>query len=67
MPAGRGNHRCPGKNPQQHYDELAARFGAPSYNRLQASEPPAQKAALSKLSPEMVSEARWRAIRSPLA
>ncbi|MDF3008133.1 MAG: phosphoglucomutase [Enterobacter kobei] len=44
-----------GKNPQQHYDELAARFGAPSYNRLQASASSAQKAALSKLSPEMVS------------
>ncbi|GAB7194389.1 phosphoglucomutase (alpha-D-glucose-1,6-bisphosphate-dependent) [Dickeya zeae] len=44
-----------GKNPQQHYDELAARFGAPSYNRLQASATHAQKAALSKLSPEMVS------------
>lgn len=44
-----------GKNPQQHYDELAQRFGAPSYNRLQASATSAQKAALSKLSPEMVS------------
>lgn len=44
-----------GKNPQQHYDELAERFGAPSYNRLQASATSAQKAALSKLSPEMVS------------
>ena len=44
-----------GKNPQQHYDELAARFGAPSYNRLQAPATSAQKAALSKLSPEMVS------------
>jgi len=44
-----------GKNPQQHYDELAERFGAPSYNRIQASATSAQKAALSKLSPEMVS------------
>ncbi|RNM06167.1 phosphoglucomutase (alpha-D-glucose-1,6-bisphosphate-dependent) [Dickeya undicola] len=44
-----------GKNPQQHYDALAERFGAPSYNRLQASATHAQKAALSKLSPEMVS------------
>ncbi|WP_192457228.1 phosphoglucomutase (alpha-D-glucose-1,6-bisphosphate-dependent) [Musicola keenii] len=43
-----------GKNPQQHYDALAARFGAPSYNRLQASATHAQKAALSKLSPEQV-------------
>ena len=44
-----------GKNPQEHYNELAARFGAPSYNRLQAGATSAQKAALSKLSPEMVS------------
>ncbi|WP_042859171.1 phosphoglucomutase (alpha-D-glucose-1,6-bisphosphate-dependent) [Dickeya sp. NCPPB 3274] len=44
-----------GKNPQQHYDALAERFGAPSYNRLQAPATHAQKAALSKLSPEMVS------------
>ncbi len=44
-----------GKNPQQHYDELAERFGAPSYNRIQASATSAQKAALSRLSPEMVS------------
>ncbi|UWS30411.1 phosphoglucomutase (alpha-D-glucose-1,6-bisphosphate-dependent) [Erwinia pyrifoliae] len=44
-----------GKNPQQHYDELVARFGAPSYNRLQAPATSAQKAALSKLSPDMVS------------
>ncbi|WP_413740133.1 phosphoglucomutase (alpha-D-glucose-1,6-bisphosphate-dependent) [Sodalis sp. RH14] len=44
-----------GKNPQQHYDELAQRFGAPSYNRIQASATHAQKAVLAKLSPEMVS------------
>ncbi|KML68173.1 phosphoglucomutase (alpha-D-glucose-1,6-bisphosphate-dependent) [Pectobacterium peruviense] len=44
-----------GKNPQHHYDELAQRFGAPSYNRIQASATHAQKAALSKLSPEQVS------------
>ncbi|MGG5840405.1 phosphoglucomutase, alpha-D-glucose phosphate-specific, partial [Huaxiibacter chinensis] len=44
-----------GKNPQEHYNELAARFGAPSYNRIQAGATTAQKAALSKLSPEMVS------------
>ncbi|WP_440863547.1 phosphoglucomutase (alpha-D-glucose-1,6-bisphosphate-dependent) [Symbiopectobacterium purcellii] len=43
-----------GKNPQQHYDALAARFGAPSYNRIQASATHAQKAALSRLSPEQV-------------
>ncbi|MBN3050561.1 alpha-D-glucose phosphate-specific phosphoglucomutase [Pectobacterium brasiliense] len=44
-----------GKNPQQHYDELAQRFGAPSYNRIQASATHTQKAVLSKLSPEQVS------------
>ena len=44
-----------GKNPQEHYNDLAARFGAPSYNRIQAGATSAQKAALSKLSPEMVS------------
>ncbi|QZN97003.1 phosphoglucomutase (alpha-D-glucose-1,6-bisphosphate-dependent) [Symbiopectobacterium purcellii] len=43
-----------GKNPQQYYDALAARFGAPSYNRIQASATHAQKAALSRLSPEQV-------------
>jgi len=43
-----------GENPQQHYNKLAARFGAPSYNRIQAPASHAQKAALSKLSPEMV-------------
>lgn len=44
-----------GKNPQQHYQELTARFGAPSYNRLQTSASTAQKAALARLSPEQVS------------
>lgn len=43
-----------GKNPQEHYDELAARFGAPSYNRIQAPATHAQKAALAKLPPEQV-------------
>ncbi len=43
-----------GENPQRHYDDLAKRFGAPSYNRLQAPATSAQKAALAKLSPEMV-------------
>ncbi|CNH41735.1 phosphoglucomutase (alpha-D-glucose-1,6-bisphosphate-dependent) [Yersinia pekkanenii] len=43
-----------GKNPQHHYDDLAQRFGAPSYNRIQAPATQAQKEALSKLSPEMV-------------
>lgn len=43
-----------GKNPQQHYNELAQRFGASSYSRIQASATAKQKAILSQLSPEMV-------------
>lgn len=43
-----------GKDPQQHYNELATRFGSPSYNRIQASATHEQKALLSRLSPEMV-------------
>ncbi|MBK5142800.1 alpha-D-glucose phosphate-specific phosphoglucomutase [Budviciaceae bacterium BWR-B9] len=43
-----------GKNPQDHYEQLAQRFGAPSYNRIQAPATHAQKAILSRLSPEMV-------------
>lgn len=43
-----------GENPQQHYNKLAERFGSPSYNRIQVPATPAQRAALSKLSPEMV-------------
>lgn len=43
-----------GKNPQQYYNELAAKFGASSYARLQAVANGAQKAVLSKLSAEMV-------------
>ena len=38
-----------GKNPQEHYNELAERFGAPSYNRIRWRHVCA-KAALSKLS-----------------
>lgn len=44
-----------GKNPQQHYDELITQFGNPSYNRIQASATAEQKAALLKLSPELIS------------
>lgn len=42
------------ENPQFHYDQLTKRFGVSSYNRIQAPATPAQKAVLSKLSPEMV-------------
>lgn len=44
-----------GKNPQQHYDELAQCFGVSSYSRIQAPATHAQKAILSRLSPEQVS------------
>jgi phosphoglucomutase len=43
-----------GKDPGEHYQELTARFGAPVYERLDSPASPAQKAALGKLSPEMV-------------
>lgn len=43
-----------GKDPQQHYNDLAERFGSPSYNRIQAPATHEQKALLSRLSPEMV-------------
>lgn len=44
-----------GKNPQQYYDELAAKHGESSYNRIQAVANGPQKDVLKKLSPEMVS------------
>ncbi|WP_036772683.1 phosphoglucomutase (alpha-D-glucose-1,6-bisphosphate-dependent) [Photorhabdus australis] len=43
-----------GENPQQRYNKLAARFGTPSYSRIQAPASHQQKALLSRLSPEMV-------------
>ncbi|MDC9604523.1 phosphoglucomutase (alpha-D-glucose-1,6-bisphosphate-dependent) [Xenorhabdus griffiniae] len=43
-----------GENPQQRYDKLAAKFGTPSYSRIQAPATHQQKALLAKLSPEMV-------------
>ncbi|PMH46845.1 phosphoglucomutase, alpha-D-glucose phosphate-specific [Vibrio sp. 10N.286.49.B3] len=44
-----------GKNPQEYYEELAAKHGESAYNRIQAVANGAQKSVLSKLSPEMVS------------
>ncbi len=44
-----------GMNPQEYYNKLAAQYGESSYNRIQALANKAQKAVLSKLSPEMVS------------
>ena len=43
-----------GKDPQQHYDAMTEKFGTPIYERLQAPASPEQKAALKKLSPDMV-------------
>ena len=43
-----------GKDPGQHYAELTAKFGAPSYKRIDAAATPEQKAAFKKLTPEAV-------------
>jgi phosphoglucomutase len=43
-----------GREPGEHYRELAARFGAPSYRRIDVRATPGQKARLAKLSPEAV-------------
>jgi phosphoglucomutase len=43
-----------GRDPGEHYLELAARFGAPCYTRIDAPATPEQKARLAKLSPDAV-------------
>jgi phosphoglucomutase len=43
-----------GKDPGEHYQELAAEFGSPRYTRIDAPATPEQKAKLEKLSPEAV-------------
>lgn len=43
-----------GKNPQQYYDQLAAKHGESHYSRIQAVANGPQKAILSQLSAEMV-------------
>ncbi len=43
-----------GKDPADHYAALTARFGEPVYERLDAPATKPQKAALAKLSPDMV-------------
>ena len=45
-----------GKDPGEHYRELAAEFGTPYYTRIVAAATPEQKARLGKLSPEAVRE-----------
>ncbi|CCN36241.1 phosphoglucomutase [Vibrio nigripulchritudo SO65] len=44
-----------GKNPQEYYEELAAKHGESKYNRIQAVANSEQKDVLKKLSPEKVS------------
>ena len=43
-----------GKTPSQRYAELTARFGDPTYARIDAPASPEQKKVLANLSPEMV-------------
>lgn len=43
-----------GRDPSERYQTLTERFGEPVYERLDAPATPAQKAALAKLTPEMV-------------
>jgi len=45
-----------GKDPGEHFSELAAAFGTPCYTRIDAPATPRQKARLQKLSPEDVKE-----------
>ncbi len=46
-----------GKDPGQHYQEMAARFGTPYYIRIDAPASPAQKAAFKQLTGDRVSAA----------
>jgi phosphoglucomutase len=43
-----------GRDPGEHYRDLAAEFGAPHYTRIDAAATPEQKAKLGKLSPQSV-------------
>jgi phosphoglucomutase len=45
-----------GKDPGQHFSDLAAKFGMPWYTRIDAPATPDQKMKLSKLSPANVKE-----------
>jgi phosphoglucomutase len=44
-----------GKTPSHRYAELTEQYGAPAYARIDSPATPAEKAALSKLSPSQVS------------
>ena len=46
-----------GRDPGQHFQQLAAELGLPHYTRIDAPASPEQKAKLAKLSPEAVQEA----------
>ncbi len=43
-----------GKDPGEHYQELAAQYGTPFYTRIDAPATPEEKAKLSKLDPSAV-------------
>jgi phosphoglucomutase len=45
-----------GKDPGEHYRELAAEFGTPYYTRIDAPATPEQKTTLRELSPEAIRE-----------
>jgi phosphoglucomutase len=45
-----------GKDPGEHFREIASQFGTPYYTRADQAATPAQKAMLKKLSPEQVKE-----------
>jgi phosphoglucomutase len=45
-----------GRDPGEHYRELAEEFGAPRYTRIDAPATPVQKARLRELTPEAVRE-----------
>jgi len=42
-----------GRDPAEHYRTLEEQFGRPLYKRMDAPASPAQKAVLSRLSPEL--------------
>ncbi len=45
-----------GKDPGEHFRQLAEEFGMPYYTRIDAPATPEQKAKLGKLSPDSVKE-----------
>jgi phosphoglucomutase len=46
-----------GKDPGEHFRELAAEFGTPHYTRIDAAATPEQKSRLERLSPDAVTAA----------